>query len=199
MMVEAGANEVPEDVVLEAIDVRPRGIQRSSTRRTKLREAGRQAEAATPRRPPSTRRSRRSHQATWASASRRPSTTPTRPAARTPRASCATRSSRDFAEQGAIPRPSARCSSRIEKDDGPQQASSSEGKRPDGRGADEIRPIIGRSRRPAARARLGPLHARPDAGADVVTLGTEADEQRSTRIGLDEPKRYMHHYNFPPF
>ena len=33
----------------------------------------------------------------------------------------------------------------------------------------------------------------------VATLGTESDEQRIDRIGLDEPKRYMHHYNFPPF
>jgi polyribonucleotide nucleotidyltransferase len=33
----------------------------------------------------------------------------------------------------------------------------------------------------------------------VATLGTEADEQTIDSIGLDEPKRYIHHYNFPPF
>ena len=33
----------------------------------------------------------------------------------------------------------------------------------------------------------------------VATLGTESDEQSIDSIGLDEPKRYIHHYNFPPF
>jgi polyribonucleotide nucleotidyltransferase len=33
----------------------------------------------------------------------------------------------------------------------------------------------------------------------VATLGTESDEQTIDSIGLDEPKRYIHHYNFPPF
>src|SRR5262249_40400915 len=33
----------------------------------------------------------------------------------------------------------------------------------------------------------------------VATLGTDADEQEVDSIGLDEPKRYIHHYNFPPF
>ena len=33
----------------------------------------------------------------------------------------------------------------------------------------------------------------------VATLGTNSDEQSIDGIGLDEPKRYIHHYNFPPF
>ena len=33
----------------------------------------------------------------------------------------------------------------------------------------------------------------------VATLGTDSDEQSIDSIGLDEPKRYIHHYNFPPF
>ena len=33
----------------------------------------------------------------------------------------------------------------------------------------------------------------------VATLGTNSDEQSIDSIGLDEPKRYIHHYNFPPF
>ena len=33
----------------------------------------------------------------------------------------------------------------------------------------------------------------------VVTLGTEADAQQIDGIGLEEKKRYIHHYNFPPY
>jgi polyribonucleotide nucleotidyltransferase len=33
----------------------------------------------------------------------------------------------------------------------------------------------------------------------VCTLGTAGDEQMLDSIGIDESKRYLHHYNFPPF
>ncbi|MFZ5634836.1 MAG: polyribonucleotide nucleotidyltransferase [Bacillota bacterium] len=33
----------------------------------------------------------------------------------------------------------------------------------------------------------------------VVTLGAISDEQRLDGLGIEETKRFMHHYNFPPF
>src|SRR5207237_9952942 len=73
------------------------------------------------------------------------------------------------------------------------------GKRPDGRGAKDIRPIsieVG----VLPRAHGSGLFTRGQTQViSVATLGTEADEQTIDSIGLDEPKRYIHHYNFPPF
>ncbi len=34
---------------------------------------------------------------------------------------------------------------------------------------------------------------------DVTTLGMPRMEQMLDTIGIDESKRYMHHYNMPPF
>ena len=33
----------------------------------------------------------------------------------------------------------------------------------------------------------------------VTTLGPIKKEQQIDGLGFDEPKRYIHHYNFPPF
>ena len=74
-----------------------------------------------------------------------------------------------------------------------------DGKRPDGRGATDIRPItieVG----VLPRAHGSGLFTRGQTQVlSVATLGTESDEQSIDSIGLDEPKRYIHHYNFPPF
>src|SRR5439155_21745626 len=73
-----------------------------------------------------------------------------------------------------------------------------DGKRPDGRGMKDIRPIsieVG----VLPRAHGSGLFTRGQTQVmSVATLGTESDEQSIDSIGLDEPKRYMHHYNFPP-
>jgi polyribonucleotide nucleotidyltransferase len=73
------------------------------------------------------------------------------------------------------------------------------GRRPDGRKLTEIRPIsveVGVLPRTHGSA----LFTRGQTQAlTICTLGTEADEQRIDSIGLDEPKRYIHHYNFPPY
>ncbi len=74
-----------------------------------------------------------------------------------------------------------------------------ESKRPDGRGFDEIRPL-------SAEVDLLPrthgsaLFSRGQTQVlSIVTLGPKSDEQ--TLDGLDEEstKRYIHHYNFPPY
>jgi polyribonucleotide nucleotidyltransferase len=72
-------------------------------------------------------------------------------------------------------------------------------KRPDGRGSDEIRPIsieVGVS----PRAHGSALFTRGQTQAlSVVALGTTREEMRLDTLGLETAKRYFHHYNFPGF
>jgi polyribonucleotide nucleotidyltransferase len=72
-------------------------------------------------------------------------------------------------------------------------------KRPDGRSADEIRPIsieVGIS----PRAHGSALFTRGQTQAlSVVALGTTREEMRLDTLGLETAKRYFHHYNFPGF
>ncbi|MBV9681281.1 MAG: polyribonucleotide nucleotidyltransferase [Solirubrobacterales bacterium] len=72
-------------------------------------------------------------------------------------------------------------------------------KRPDGRGADQIRPIsieVGVS----PRAHGSALFTRGQTQAlSVVALGTTREEMRLDTLGLETAKRYFHHYNFPGF
>ncbi|MGI8922333.1 MAG: polyribonucleotide nucleotidyltransferase [Solirubrobacteraceae bacterium] len=71
--------------------------------------------------------------------------------------------------------------------------------RPDGRGAGEIRPIdievsVGPRTHGSALFTRGQTQA-----LSVVALGTLRDEMRLDTLGLETSKRYFHHYNFPPF
>src|SRR5689334_15046739 len=72
-------------------------------------------------------------------------------------------------------------------------------KRPDGRTSDEIRPIsieLGVSPRAHGTA----LFTRGQTQAlSVATLGTTREEMRLDTLGLETAKRYFHHYNFPGF
>ena len=72
-------------------------------------------------------------------------------------------------------------------------------KRPDGRSADQIRPIdieVGVS----PRAHGSALFTRGQTQAlSVVALGTTREEMRLDTLGLETAKRYFHHYNFPGF
>jgi polyribonucleotide nucleotidyltransferase len=74
-----------------------------------------------------------------------------------------------------------------------------EKKRPDGRGAEEIRPIsIEVSVAP--RTHGSALFTRGQTQAfSVAALGTTREEMRLDTLGLETAKRYFHHYNFPPF
>ena len=73
------------------------------------------------------------------------------------------------------------------------------GERPDGRQPDEIREIwiqVGILPRPHGSA----LFTRGQTQVlTVCTLGTKEEEQLLDTLGIEESKRYMHHYNFPPF
>ncbi len=74
-----------------------------------------------------------------------------------------------------------------------------EKKRPDGRTSDQIRPIdIEVSVSP--RAHGSALFTRGQTQAlSVVALGTTREEMRLDTLGLETSKRYFHHYNFPGF
>ncbi|MBS4022411.1 MAG: polyribonucleotide nucleotidyltransferase [Dethiobacter sp.] len=75
----------------------------------------------------------------------------------------------------------------------------SEGIRPDGRKTDEVRKIS---------CEVGVLPRTHGSGLftrgqtqvlNICTLGAPGDVQRLDGLGLEESKRYMHHYNFPPY
>lgn len=74
-----------------------------------------------------------------------------------------------------------------------------ENRRPDGRKLDEIRPLsieVGLLPRPHGSA----LFTRGETQALVTTtLGSLDDEQMLDTMEFETTKRYMHHYNFPPF
>nr|MBA3450255.1 polyribonucleotide nucleotidyltransferase [Chloroflexia bacterium] len=74
-----------------------------------------------------------------------------------------------------------------------------EGVRPDGRRKDEIRPIwIHTGYLP--RTHGSAIFTRGQTQViTTVTLGSTAEEQRLDSIGPEDRKRYIHHYNFPPF
>lgn len=71
--------------------------------------------------------------------------------------------------------------------------------RADGRGPKDIRPIsceVGL----LPRAHGSGLFSRGETQVlDIATLGTAADEQRLDGLQTQETKRFMHHYNFPPY
>ncbi len=75
----------------------------------------------------------------------------------------------------------------------------SQGKRPDGRGPADIRPIwceVGLS----PRAHGSGLFTRGETQVlSLATLGTLGEAQELDSLTPTDTKRYMHHYNFPPF
>ena len=71
--------------------------------------------------------------------------------------------------------------------------------RPDGRGLEEVRPINCEISL-LARTHGSALFTRGQTQAlSITTLGAMGDEQILDGVGIEESKRYMHHYNFPSF
>ncbi len=72
-------------------------------------------------------------------------------------------------------------------------------RRPDGRGTEEIRPIsveVGYT----PRTHGSGLFTRGETQIlTLCTLGTAKEGQRIDDLSLESDRRYMHHYNFPPF
>jgi polyribonucleotide nucleotidyltransferase len=73
------------------------------------------------------------------------------------------------------------------------------GQRADGRRTDEIRPIWTMTGL-LPRAHGSGLFTRGETQVvSIATLGTPREEQKLDTLRPEEAKRYMHHYNFPPF
>ena len=71
--------------------------------------------------------------------------------------------------------------------------------RPDGRKADEIRPIWCDTSI-APRTHGSGLFTRGETQVlTLLALGTMKEAQRIDDLSIDTTKRYIHHYNFPPF
>jgi polyribonucleotide nucleotidyltransferase len=74
-----------------------------------------------------------------------------------------------------------------------------EARRVDGRGLDEIRAIWSRVGL-LPRAHGSGLFTRGETQVlSIATLGTPREEQKLDTLRPEEVKRYLHHYNFPPF
>ena len=205
-MVEAGANEATEAEILDALDIAHEEIKKLCAAQRELAAAGGQREdgdrGLRPSTPPFTSRSR----------------------PRTARAlDAATQIEDKLERQDARPRRSRRryravrrprrvrkplCPSAKPLSSSPstssRRTSSGAGslstrRRPDGRAADEIREVtceVGI----APRTHGSALFTRGQTQAFTVsTLGTSREEQRLDTLGLETSKRYIHHYNFPPF
>jgi len=74
-----------------------------------------------------------------------------------------------------------------------------EKRRPDGRGTEEIRPIDCEVR-VSPRTHGSALFTRGQTQImTLLTLGTAKEGQRIDDLSLESERRYMHHYNFPPY
>jgi polyribonucleotide nucleotidyltransferase len=74
-----------------------------------------------------------------------------------------------------------------------------EKRRPDGRGTEEIRPITCEVS-VSPRTHGSGLFTRGQTQImTLCTLGTAKEGQRIDDLSLEEERRFMHHYNFPPF
>jgi polyribonucleotide nucleotidyltransferase len=204
LMVEAAADELPEDVMVGAIELAHASWPRSSPsspdagrrRAAEARVRGRRRGAPRGRRRPHGRRPRRG------------------PARRPPHPGQARALGR---REGAARRPDRRPRPRRggrgrQGADRPAQGRLRQGRgrrdAPDGgRGAAPHRrprpahraPHLDRDRCAADGARLGHLHARRDAGARHATLGTGRDNRLVDDLGIEKSEEFMLHYNFPPY
>jgi len=72
-------------------------------------------------------------------------------------------------------------------------------RRPDGRGLTDVRPLSSEVGL-LPRTHGSGLFTRGETQAlTIATLGTVGDEQRLDGLGSEDTKRYIHHYNFPPY
>ncbi|MCK8058809.1 MULTISPECIES: polyribonucleotide nucleotidyltransferase [unclassified Fusibacter] len=71
--------------------------------------------------------------------------------------------------------------------------------RPDGRKPDEIRPITVETGLIPRTHGSGLFTRGLTQALTITTLGALGEAQRIDGLGLEETKRYMHHYNFPPY
>jgi len=198
IMVEAGANEVPEAQVLEALDLAHQEIRRLiATQRDLVAQVGR-AKMVVPQAPVDP---------ALDAAVRAAAIPQIRQALAQPEQLMREDALRAVSEQVApvlleqFPEQEVAIAHVIQAatKDEVRRMILDDGRRPDGRGLKEIRPLL---------ARIGLLPRAHGSGLfqrgqtqvlTVLTLGTGEDEQTIDDLGIVQAKRFMHHYSFPPF
>ena len=196
MMVEAGAQELPEDVVLQAIQFAHREMQPIIELQRKLAAAvGKPKRAYSEVEVPEETRA-----AVMAFVKDRLAAAVNNPDKHT-REEATGQLKRETLEallENHDPAIVAKVFDALHKEE-VRTAVLQRGIRPDGRGLKEIR---------ALRAEVGLLPRTHGSGLftrgqtqvlSVATLGSISEEQIIDGIGIDVSKRFMHHYNFPPY
>jgi polyribonucleotide nucleotidyltransferase len=203
LMVEAGANEVPEAEVLDALDIAHQEIRKLCQAQRELAEkAGKEKlEVQAPQVDPGLyEQIKASHGAALDAATQIEDKLARQDATKAVEEEILTQYSGDpEAETYAEYRAKAQLVfDKLEKTIIRERIAVQK-RRPDGRAADEIRPLsieVG----VAPRAHGSALFTRGQTQAlSVVALGTTREEMRLDTLGLETAKRYFHHYNFPPF
>ena len=204
-MVEAGAREIPEAEILDALDIAHSEIKKLCALQRELAEkvGKREARGRRPAGRPGAARARSAPPTAPRSTPRRRSRTSsrarTRPRRSRRRCSSSTRGDPESEGYARAPRAAAQLAfDKLEKSIIRERIAVHK-KRPDGRAADEIRDItieVGVTPRTHGSA----LFTRGQTQAlSVVALGTLKEEMRLDTLGLETKKYYWHHYNFPPF
>jgi polyribonucleotide nucleotidyltransferase len=203
LMVEAGANEIPEAEILDALDIAHDAIKKLCAAQDELREkAGKQkTEVNVPQVDADFySQVQSSHGAALDDATqvedkleRQDATEAVKSAVVAQYAGDA--EAEDYAEKVTAAK---RVFDKLEKTVIRERIAIQK-KRPDGRGTEQIRPIsieVGITPRTHGSA----LFTRGQTQAlSSVALGTTREEMRLDTLGLETTKRYFHHYNFPPF
>ncbi len=197
LMVEAGAHELPEETVVEAIEFGHRALQASIQLQEELRAAVGKPKRDYPR--PVVNEELRAQLEEYLRDKLEAAIYNPDKAGREDATQDLRRETiEEFAARGADPREVAALFASIEKAT-VRRNILERGLRPDRRGLTEIRPVT---------CEVGVLPRTHGSGLftrgqtqvlTVCTLGTLAEKQIIDTIAPDTYKRYIHHYNFPPF
>jgi polyribonucleotide nucleotidyltransferase len=203
LMVEAGANEIPEAEILDALDIAHDAIKKLCAAQDELREkAGKpKTEVQVPQVDSDLYASvQSSHGGALDAATQVEDKLERQDATEEVKAAVVAQFAGDpeaegYAEKAAEAK---RAFDKLEKTVIRERIAIQK-KRPDGRGTEQIRPIsieVGITPRTHGSA----LFTRGQTQAlSTVALGTTREEMRLDTLGLETTKRYFHHYNFPPF
>src|SRR4051812_5360887 len=203
LMVEAGANEVPEAEILDALDIAHGAIKKLTAAQNELREkAGRsKQEVDVPKADPDlARQIAESHGPALDEATQVEDKLERQAATKAVEEAVLAQYSGDpeAPTYGEFRQRAQLAFDALEKKIIRERIAVHK-KRPDGRSEREIRPISIEVK-PLPRTHGSALFTRGQAQAlSVVALGTTREEMRLDNLGLETSKRYFHHYNFPPF
>ena len=202
LMVEAGANEIPEAEILDALDIAHSEIKKLVAAQHELRAKGRQAEArdrGAEGRRGLARQIAESHGAALDQATSVEDKLERQAATKAIEEEVLARYSGDPAPRRGEFRQNAQLAFDALEKKIIRERIAIQKKRPDGRQPDEIR-AIDIQIKPLPRTHGSALFTRGQTQAiSVVALGTTREEMRIDSLGLETSKRYFHHYNFPPF